>query len=218
MKHANPIARRSLLALALVMSIAPAWSAPAPAAASKAERVFQIIDALEVESHWPAGMHVDWKTGIPDGRPEGGSGKHTHCSAFVAAAAMKLGVYILRPPEHPQLLLANAQYDWLLADGRAQGWRQLKDAAAAQAAANEGDLVLAAYHNKRDDEPGHIAIIRPSVGEVGRGARAEPQVTQAGGTNYRSAPLSRGFAGHPRALRDNAVLFFAHAVASASLP
>ena len=25
---------------------------------------------------------------------------HTHCSAFTAAAAMRLGIYLLRPPEH----------------------------------------------------------------------------------------------------------------------
>src|SRR5262249_16129166 len=70
----------------------------------QAKQNFQKIDDLEVEQHWPAGLHVHWETGIPDGKPEFSQGKHTHCSAFVAAAAKLLGIYILRPPEHGQIL------------------------------------------------------------------------------------------------------------------
>ena len=61
---------------------------------------------MGVESKWIAGEHVYWDTGLPTGVPETSPGKHTHCSAFVAAAAKNLGVYILRPPEHGQKLLA----------------------------------------------------------------------------------------------------------------
>jgi hypothetical protein len=44
-----------------------------------------------------------------------------------------------------------------------------------------------------------------------------PQVTQAGGTNYRSVPLRIGFAGHPLAWSRQEVLFCAHAVDAAAL-
>jgi hypothetical protein len=54
---------------------------------ANAVRVAGAIDSLDVETHWPADVHVTWETGIPDGRPDGSTGKHTHCSAFVAAAA-----------------------------------------------------------------------------------------------------------------------------------
>ena len=66
-----------------------------------AQKAAAVIDTLDVEQHWPAGVHVHWESGEPDGRPETSSGKHTHCSAFVASAAKRLGVYILRPPQHP---------------------------------------------------------------------------------------------------------------------
>lgn len=68
-----------------------------------AERLAQIIDALDVEHHWPAGVHVKWDTGVPDGVAERGWGKHTHCSVFAAAAAQRAGIYLLRPPQHKQL-------------------------------------------------------------------------------------------------------------------
>jgi hypothetical protein len=112
----------------------------------KAQALARFLDGLGVEDKWIAGSHINWETGLPTGVPEKLPGKHTHCSAFVASAAKQLGVYILRPPEHGQALLANAQYDWLEGDaGRAQGWRPLATAADAQAGANQGELVVAVY-------------------------------------------------------------------------
>jgi len=140
------------------------------------------------------------------------SGKHTHCSAFVAAAAKRVGIYILRPPEHKQILLANAQYDWLAQEGAAQGWQSLRDAVAAQRHANQGWLVVATYKNHHDDKPGHIAIVRPSDKDLAAIREEGPQITQAGGTNYRSVPLAVGFAGHPAAWGRQEVRFYAHAV------
>jgi hypothetical protein len=179
-----------------------------------AERLASSIDALDVEHHWPAGEHVHWESGIPDGRPENSTGKHTHCSAFVAAAAKRAGIYILRPPEHKQILLANAQYDWLAAEGVAQGWQPLRDAVDAQRHANDGWFVVAVYKNHRDDKPGHIAIVRPSDKDVETIRDEGPQITQAGGTNYRSVALKVGFAGHPAAWGRKEVRFYAHAVAA----
>ncbi len=175
-------------------------------------RLAAAIDALDVEHRWPAGLHVHWETGITDGKPELSAGKHTHCSAFVAAAAKKLGIYVLRPPEHPQILLANAQYDWLASAGAKQGWKALGTDLEAQQYANRGFLVLATYKNHHDDKPGHIAIVRPSDKSEAAIRSEGPQVTQAGGTNYTSTSLMRGFAGHPAAWERHEVRYYAHAV------
>jgi hypothetical protein len=171
-----------------------------------------VVDGLDVEHRWPAGVHVQWETGVPDGRPETGLGKHTHCSAFVAAAALRLGIYVLRPPDHPQLLLANAQYDWLADQGRQHGWLPLRDAVEAQSRANRGSLVVAVYRNHHDDKPGHIAIVRPSDKDATALQIDGPQITQAGGTNYRSTTLRQGFAGHPAAWSRGEVRFYAHEI------
>jgi hypothetical protein len=160
-------------------------------------------------------MHVKWDTGVPDGRPEKSPGKHTHCSAFVAAAAREFDIYILRPPEHPQVLLANAQYDWLEQEGAKRGWKPLETAEEAQRYANEGWLVVATYKNHHDDKPGHIAIVRPSDKREAALREEGPQITQAGGTNYRSVALRVGFAGHPAAWGRHEVRFYAHAVDAA---
>jgi hypothetical protein len=175
-------------------------------------RLAAMLDATNVERLWPAGQHVNWQTGIPDGKPERSDGKHTHCSAFVASVAKRLGVYILRPPEHGQVLLANAQYDWLADEGAANGWKAIAGGEEAQARANRGYLVVATYHNRHDDKPGHIAIIRPSDKSQRAIAQEGPQIAQAGGTNYASTSLKRGFAGHPAAWTRNEVRYYAHAI------
>jgi hypothetical protein len=200
----------ALLLLSAQLTQAQSISAPA-------ERLSQIIDSLDVEHHWPAGVHVHWETGVPDGRPESSSGKHTHCSAFVAAAGKHLGIYILRPPEHEQILLANAQYDWLHSDGAAHGWMALPSAIDAQRYANRGWFVVAAYKNPNDSKPGHIAIVRPSAKDERTVSEEGPQITQAGAVNYRSAALRVGFAGHLSALTRQRVLFYAHEVDAAAL-
>ena len=148
----------------------------------------------------------------PGRQAEQTEGKHTHCSAFVAAAAKKLDVYILRPPDHGQILLANAQYDWLESAGARQGWRSLPDGEQAQLSANRGDLVVATYRNHRDNKPGHIAIVRPSDKPLRAIMQEGPQITQAGGTNYTSTSVKNGFAGHPAAWAHQEVHYYAHAV------
>jgi hypothetical protein len=200
-------------ALVLIcLCLAPLGSSRAGEISRVAQRLFAKIDALNVEQHWPAGEHVHWETGEPDGKPERTPGKHTHCSTFVAAAVKHLGIYILRPPEHGQLLLANAQYDWLANAGVQHGWRPLRDAVDAQSDANRGLLVVATYKNHQDDKPGHIAIVRPSNKSRASILSEGPQVTQAGGTNYRSTSLRQGFAGHQRAFERDEVRYYAHVV------
>ncbi|MDE2385777.1 MAG: hypothetical protein KGO53_14270 [Alphaproteobacteria bacterium] len=199
--------------LALLPAIARAQGGPLDLSA----RLFQVIDAMDVEHHWPAGVHIEWESGEPDGKPVSSEGKHTHCSAFVASVAKRLGIYVLRPPDHGQALLANAQFEWLLTDGQAEGWMQLADMAAAQDAANQGQLVLAAYHNHKDDKPGHIAIVRPGTKSSSQLAAEGPDITQAGLDNFRVTTVKKGFADHKSAFAGDEILYFAHAVDPAAL-
>jgi hypothetical protein len=170
------------------------------------------LDEMDVEHHWIAGEHVNWRTGDPDGKPVTGDGLHTHCSAFVAAFCQRMGIYILRPPEHGQKFLANAQFDWLFDQGKENGWTEVKDAKEAQHLANQGLVVVATYKNHKDDKPGHIAVVRPDP-KPDRLIRFEgPQVVQAGKNNHNSIPLKEGFKGHPSAWENQEVRYFSHAV------
>jgi hypothetical protein len=209
--------RLALAALALA-SAATALPAGATTPVTPAGRALaSVLDSLDVEQHWRAGVHVHWESGEPDGRRESTEGRHTHCSAFVAAAAKKVGVYILRPPDHKQMLLANAQYDWLETDGRARGWTPVADAVQAQAEANRGRLVVATYRNHHEDKPGHIAIVRPSERSDDAVRRDGPAIIQAGTVNYRETDLRTGFAGHPSAWGRHEVRFYSHEVETRGL-
>jgi hypothetical protein len=170
------------------------------------------LDSMGVETKWIAGAHVDWETGLPDGVAEKLPGRHTHCSGFVAAAAEKLGVYILRPPEHGQELLANAQNEWLAIEGRAEGWRPLDGPVDAQNAANRGLLVVASYHNHNSDKPGHIAIVRPGDKSVEKLLAEGPDVIEASTINESSISVKAGFAGHVYAWGNDEIDYYAHAV------
>ncbi len=196
----------------VVLVIFAGAARPADIVTPQAQAVSKVLDAMGVESNWIAGEHVYWDTGLPTGVPETSPGKHTHCSAFVAAAAKNLGVYILRPPEHGQKLLANAQNEWLAEEGAARGWVRLANVDEAQAAANRGLLVVASYHNHHDDRPGHIAILRPGNKTAEQMAAEGPDVIQAGAVNKTSLSIRDGFAGHPAAWRDHEIVYYAHEV------
>jgi hypothetical protein len=191
--------------------VTPVFAAGVGPITDKAQRLLKFYDGLGVEHKWLAGAHVNWETGEPDGGPVSAIGKHTHCSAFVGSVSKQLGIYILRPPEHGQLLLANAQLDWLEKSGAAQGWESLPDAVAAQVAANKGMFVVASYRNHDSKKPGHIAIIRPSLKPVDQLTTEGPDEIQAGLTNHSDTTLEKGFAGHPLAWeRGKEVRFYAH--------
>jgi hypothetical protein len=180
------------------------------------------LDRLDVEHHWLRGHeHVAWRTGVPlaprRGRPLTPLlADETHCSAFAAAAAESVGVYLLHPPEHSHVLLANAQCLWLAGEkGAAAGWRPVATALEAQQRANRGELVVAAYKNPDALEPGHIAIVRPAAIDAARVEAEGPQIVQAGFDNFKSASLRQGFARHPGAWggkRADGVAFYAHEV------
>jgi hypothetical protein len=203
--------RTLFLAAAVVAAVNGAVAGPSTETVSaKGQSLAAELDSMGVETKWIAGERVDWRSGLPNGKPLTRPGRHTHCSAFVAAAAEKVGVYILRPPAHSQVLLANAQNAWLREDGADKGWHQLPDAEAAQAAANEGELVVASYLSRRPDTPGHIAIVRPAARSAAEIAADGPLVIQAGTVNSNAISLHKGFAGHPRALRGLGLSYFAH--------
>lgn len=174
------------------------------------QQLLAVLDAMHVEQLWQAGRQVDWRTGEPNGKVYTNSLKHTHCSAFAAAAAEKLGVYLLHPPEHSAVLLANAQQDWLRGAGTNQGWQPVASAAQAQALANVGELVLVTCKNPNPAAPGHIAIVRPCDKTEAQIQAEGPQVIQAGGHNYTSTSAHEGFKNHPYAFARNELLYFHH--------
>jgi len=134
---------------------------------------------------------------------------HTHCSQFVAAAALMLGIPLLCPVRN-QKLLANAQFRWLDAEpGRSEGWARLPDGAAAQATANQGQFVLASLHNPDCSKPGHIAIVRPGTKDAALLLAEGPDVMQAGSLNSLRTSLRVGFKNHAK--HYHLITFFAHA-------
>lgn len=213
-----PLDRRKFLIATALLAAVPldALAAPCCGPISPAgAKLAAFLDGSGVDRLWLPGAKVNWETGTTvsvwdDDKP------HTHCSAFVASAAKRLGVYVLRPPEHSAVLLANAQMGWLRSPAAtAAGWRPLRDVTDAQRRANEGELVLAAFENPDPDRPGHIAIIRPSSIDLNALMADGPFVTQAGGHNALSVPLVHGFANHRTAWLGNGrgdVRFFSHTV------
>jgi hypothetical protein len=169
-----------------------------------------VLDHMNVEDHWPAHEHVNWETGDPDRGGEYEGPGHTHCSAFAAAAAKKLGVYLLRPPQHAQKLLANAQVEWLAGrEGRERGWSPVRDGREAQMLANQGNLVVVVFANPNANKPGHVAIVRPSEKSMGALRHDGPQIVQAGTHNHNSTVVRIGFENHPGAF-PNGVRYFVH--------
>lgn len=177
----------------------------------EALKLDQFYDQTNVESLWKNGIHVDWQTGASD-KPLDyqGPDRSSHCSAFVASVNMQLGVYILRPPEHPETFLASAQSRWLKTTAaQNEGWIQLKDMKEAQSYANLGKLVVAAFISPEEFKPGHIAIVRSSEKSIEALNAEGPQIIQAGKYNYNSTSVSEGFKNHKDAF-PNEILYFSH--------
>lgn len=178
---------------------------------SAGQQLATALDGMNVEALWIANQHVNWETGEPDrGAAYEGPGKHTHCSAFAAAAAKQLGVYLLRPPEHGQLLLANAQAQWLSSPkATSEGWRPVVRAEMAQTEANRGNLVVVVFANPDQHEPGHVAIVRPSEKSLMALERNGPDIIQAGTHNHTRTVVRVGFENHPGAWPDG-VRYYVH--------
>ena len=186
-----------------------AWLRGSPIAPAGQE-LTRILDSMHVERLWLAGAQVNWRTGLPNGKVYAVPKGHTHCSAFAAAAAEKLGVYLLRPPQHSATLLANAQQDWLRAAGTNDGWYAVRSALEAQQLANAGELVLVTCKNPDPKLPGHVAIVRPSEKSDEKILAEGPQITQAGLHNFISISTKAGFKSHAGAFENHQLLYFAH--------
>jgi hypothetical protein len=179
-------------------------------------RLADLLDSMHVEQRWLAHEHVNWETGEADEPATyAGPGKSTHCSAFAAAVGERLNVYMLRPPEHSQILLASAQTQWFHSDGGAKsGWKPLEGPGHdrwAQELANQGNLVVIAYESPDPHKPGHIVIVRPSEKSLDALHSEGPQIAQAGTQNYTSSIAARSFENHAGAWPDG-VRYYWHFV------
>ncbi|MDE1162130.1 MAG: hypothetical protein PW792_09335 [Acidobacteriaceae bacterium] len=179
-------------------------------------QLLKLLNDMDVEHHWVSGLKVDWKNGNPLGA--GDLRGHTHCSAFAAAVGERIGVYMLRPPDHKQSFLASAQGRWFASsDGRREGWQQIKTFEEAQRHANEGDLVVLDYINPIASKPGHIAIVRPSLKSEAQLREEGPETTQAGAHNFEDGTAKYSFVKHEGAWPTK-VLAFWHATKFSSDP
>jgi hypothetical protein len=186
-----------------------------------------ILDDMDVEGLWQSGQYVYWQTGITMPVPPPASEGYeteTHCSAFAAAAALKLGVPLLHPNPAPKFVpekhLANAQAKWL--ETLPQGWQSVSGPVEAQNLANQAYFVLISYFNPNVSssgvpESGHIQVVRAYPGRTDAELKSEgPQITQAGVVNYKSATAAHGFGSgysatySPYPWPDN-VQYYAHA-------
>jgi len=134
----------------------------------------------------------------------------THCSAFVAAALKRKGIYILRPPQHSVAKLANFQYDYLLSiEGRQAGWIEIATGMnAIQDKANEGYFVVAVVKNSNPNKSGHVAFIYPNNYEKEKIDLADLAVVQAGHINGVGIPFLQGFENHKKQVENGDVKFF----------
>jgi hypothetical protein len=178
------------------------------------EKLKQHYLAMDVENLWIAEHHINWETGVPD-KPEAETGIKTHCSAFVAAACERLNIYILRPPQHGQILLANAQEEWLnSADAPAQGWRKLVDNDSlylnAQRLANQGKVVVAICQNPDPHKPGHAGLVMPSDRSILTLQQEGPEIIMAGTHNHNYIALLNAFKSHITSWPSHEIEFFVH--------
>ena len=174
-----------------------------------APKLVKLLDSTRLDVLWQKGYTVNWLTGVSLSKT---SSTSTHCSAFAAAFADKLGIYFLRPPQHSQTLLANAQCDWLATDTAAQlGWKKVSTQLEAQNLADSGVLVMVGYKSPISSQSGHMAVLRPFIKSLSLLQLEGPQEAQSGDTNAFSIPVKLGFSNHPLAF-PNGVIYYQHSV------
>ena len=172
------------------------------------QKLGKLLDSTHLDRLWLKGYTVNWLTGVSLSKT---SSTETHCSAFAAAFADNLGVYLLRPPQHSQTLLANAQCIWLTDSCTQYGWQKVATALEAQNAADSGYLVVIGYQNPDPYASGHIAVARPDVKSLTLLQAEGPQEAQSGDTNAISISEKLGFSAHPLAF-PNGVIYYRHNV------
>ena len=173
------------------------------------------LTSLQVEHYWDNGQHVNWLTGGPGGTGTNITiGYASHCSAFAAAAAYELGVFLPHPPDPSDMGLANYQADWLATNGTA-GWYAIPLSTDAQHIANVGALVVASL-KEIDGSSGHIAVLRPSTKCNSEILTNGPQECQSGIYNYNDTDVITGFGQHGGTL--DGILYYGHAVTNPIVP
>ena len=181
-------------------------------------RMTEFLERIPVETRWLAGHHITWTTGQQDRADGVAPETASHCSAFVAAVALALDLYVLRPPNASQELLTNKQYDWLngkqfppAPTAQASNWQALGLSggagvlAQAVSRANAGQLVLAAFASADRHKPGHICIVRPQDWSEDSGS--PPLVMSAGTKNYCKIDMKIAFEQHAGAWPSAVALF-----------
>jgi len=173
-----------------------------------AQRVLKVLDDSDVEHLWLKDHTIQWDTGASLGPIIHDS--DTHCSAYTAAMAYRVGVYMPRPPQYRQNRLVDAQLDYFNSStGRHDGWHKVDTPEQAQALANMGKLVIVGFHgtiNQYDHIIGHTAVVRPSNRTEDQIQQSGPQISQAGWRNHRSTTVGVGFKRHPK----DELQYFAH--------
>lgn len=200
----------ALLALAGVVGAQSASTPCCGVISPDGQKLLAYLDSLHVDKLWLPHQHVSWQTGERMLSIHTGHEPKTHCSAFAAAAAKRLNIYMMRPPDHSQIHLAAAQEKYFLSrQGRRDGWVEVHSADDAQARANRGEFVVLVYGMGASS--GHIAIVRPSLKSQVQLDLEGPQTTQAGGHNFESGTAKFSFVFHEGAWPDR-VKMFAHKV------
>jgi hypothetical protein len=176
------------------------------------------LDSLDVETYWANGLWVDWLTGgkcANNTLPNSTSANASHCSAFAAAVATLLGVYILHQSDTvSDVNLANNQANWLASNP--MGWSRVQYPTNAQALANIGTLVVASYYDP--NQSGHIAVLRPSTKSDAEILAVGPEICQSGIHNYNDTNAMTGFGVHPNAFATNGIRYYCHIVTSPIAP
>src|SRR5450755_181659 len=105
----NHAASQIIFVALFAFAVIPTTALRAQAISPQGERLVKLLDSMDVEHLWIAKEYVHWKSGKPIDKPVNDEKPHTHCSAFAAAVADRLKIYLLHPPEHGATDLANAQ-------------------------------------------------------------------------------------------------------------
>jgi hypothetical protein len=162
---------------------------------SGGEQLAHFLDSMNVEHLWLSREKVDWRSG----QPRSGHGG-THCSAFAAAVAERLDIYMLRPPQHSQDFLATAQGRWFEGEhANHDGWTAVSTPEQAQTLANRGELVVLVHISSESHVHGHIAVVRPAMKSATALDAEGPQTIQAGLHNFASGTAVQSFQSHPGA-------------------
>jgi hypothetical protein len=179
----------------------------------RGEKLRQFYLDMDVEHLWLAGQHINWETGVADS-PDATHNVKTHCSAFVAATCKRLNIYVLRPPDHAQGLLANAQYDWLKTpEAAGKGWKAINEKDkywTAQNYANTGYVVIAVCKNPDKHKPGHAALVMPAKLTLSELSETGPKLIQAGSKNYNCVSLKEGFKHHITQWPENEIALYVY--------